>query len=511
MDPNGNGTAARDDVCHQGSVPIYSLDVRTVEDIQAGLAFATEKGVRVVVKNTGHDYAGRSSLPDALQIWTHNLGDPMSYDEDFEPEGCTDSVGQTITMGAGAQWGNVYKFAEDRDLHIVGGTAPTVGAAGGWIAGGGFGPLAEHHGLGVDNVQELKVVLPTGKFVTANRCQNTDIFFALRGGGGGTFGVVTEMTTSVWDKTPMVYAGFAFTAMTASASKDLIRTLVENGDRWANEGWGGYAVPSASTRANPFVILMRPGSDAGAASETMMPLINFFNNLNDTGSTFGLGVVPSVYDIYSDARFGLLDPIGNNDELGTGGFAVAGRSVPRDNFKDKKSRSKLVNTIYDLMMTGVQDDIDHTFATFINIVAPSAYTVPESDQPDGPGASAIHPHWRNNVWDILHTRTWTRHSTSAEYVQRKFQLVHEAIQPLKKLTPQGSGSTSSPDILDVDDWPESLWGKQNYERLLKIKEEVDPQNIMTCWGCIGFEKEEEAFGCVPKLARHGSEAVRQEL
>ena len=80
---------------------------------------------------------------------------------------------------------------------MVGGTCPTVGAAGGYLAGGGYGILTQEHGLAVDNALQIKVVLPNGTYVTTNRYQNQDLFFALRGGGGGTFGIVTEVTSKV--------------------------------------------------------------------------------------------------------------------------------------------------------------------------------------------------------------------------------------------------------------------------------------------------------------------------
>lgn len=91
--------------------------------------------------------------------------------------------------------GGVYEFAEANNITVVGGSSRTVGPVGGWISGGGHGALSNTLGLGVDNVMEIKTVLPNGTYVTANRCQNQDLFFALRGGGGSTFGVNMEMTT----------------------------------------------------------------------------------------------------------------------------------------------------------------------------------------------------------------------------------------------------------------------------------------------------------------------------
>ncbi|KAK5730587.1 hypothetical protein LTR15_000524 [Elasticomyces elasticus] len=172
--------------CQQGSVPDYYIDVRQVSDIQAGLAFASSTGVPLVIKNSGHDYKGRSSGRSALALWTHNVQPALKLDQDFVPDGCTVSAGKGVTMGAGQGFAGLYEFAEANQITIVGGSSRTVGAAGGWISGGGHGALSNTLGLGVDNVLQIKAVLPDGTYVTANRCQNQDIFFALRGGGGST-------------------------------------------------------------------------------------------------------------------------------------------------------------------------------------------------------------------------------------------------------------------------------------------------------------------------------------
>lgn len=75
--------------------------------------------------------------------------------------------------------------------------------AGGWITGGGHSALSNTLGLGVDNAQQIKAVLPNGTYITANRCQNQDLFYALRGGGGGTFGVIMELTTTAHPATQL--------------------------------------------------------------------------------------------------------------------------------------------------------------------------------------------------------------------------------------------------------------------------------------------------------------------
>lgn len=83
----------------------------------------------------------------------------------------------------------------------------SVGASGGWLQGGGHGVLGPTYGLGVDNVVQMTALLPNGSVITANRCQNQDLFFAFRGGGGGTFGIVLSTTSHVYPEIPMQVRG----------------------------------------------------------------------------------------------------------------------------------------------------------------------------------------------------------------------------------------------------------------------------------------------------------------
>ena len=169
--------------------------MRDVSDIQAGLQFANATGTPLTIKNTGHDYQGRSSAPGSLALWTHNIRPDINLTEDFVPDGCQQSVGNAVTFGAGQQFGGLYEFANENNLTIIGGISSTVGTAGGWISGGGHSQISNKFGLGVDNVLQIKTVLPNGTLITVNECQNQDMWFALRGGGGGTFGVNYEMTS----------------------------------------------------------------------------------------------------------------------------------------------------------------------------------------------------------------------------------------------------------------------------------------------------------------------------
>ena len=106
----------------------------------------------------------------------------------------------------GDQWRDVYTLMDEKNVVVVGGNAQTVGAAGGYSLGGGHSALGSLYGLAVDNILEVDVVIADGSLLTANKCNNEDLFWALRGGGGGTFGIVTRMVHKAHDPAP-TYTG----------------------------------------------------------------------------------------------------------------------------------------------------------------------------------------------------------------------------------------------------------------------------------------------------------------
>lgn len=109
---------------------------------------------------------------------------------------------KALKLGGGQSWLEAYE-AVGLDYDVVGGHEPSLGAAGGWLMGGGLSPWSRRYGLGVDNVLQFEVVLANGNLVTADRCSYPDLFWALRGGGGGSFGVVTAVQYKLRDVVPI--------------------------------------------------------------------------------------------------------------------------------------------------------------------------------------------------------------------------------------------------------------------------------------------------------------------
>ncbi|KAL3474584.1 hypothetical protein BJX99DRAFT_174699 [Aspergillus californicus] len=482
--------------CYQGSVPSKYVDARSVENIQRTLAFARVNDLRLVVKNTGHDYTGRSSGAGALALWTHNIQPPMTLKRDFIPDGCVNAVGDVITFGAGQQFSGIYEFAHEHDYIVVGGASETVGAAGGWITGGGHSLISNELGLGVDNVQQLKAVLPNGTYVTANRCVNQDIFFALRGGGGGTFGVITEMSTLAHPERPMVAATVTFSGITAADASKLISISVANADKWASEGWGGYIILGLQANGSSTFFMATSMLNQTAAEISMDPIMDFANCL-------GTPVVTSVSstNTYFQILSGLLTGDDINSLIGVG-MAVSSRIIPREHFRDPVGQKKVSSIVYDML--AASQDTNPTIATaplWICAVAPTIYSrnLPESDQPDGPGASSVTPAWRTGLWHTIMLQPFVGSMASdAEAVRDTFQAAHDIMKPLREYTPNGGAYLNEADAFETDPVG-SFWGENNYARLLSIKEEIDPTNLLSVWNGIGWNREDERFSCYPDI------------
>jgi FAD/FMN-containing dehydrogenase len=99
----------------------------------------------------------------------------------FQPQGCNFTIpGAAVSSGGGSQMFNINNYAIKFNKTVVVGSSPTV-SVGGFISGGGHGILSGRYGLGADSVLQLKLVTANGDILTANECQNQDLFWAMRG------------------------------------------------------------------------------------------------------------------------------------------------------------------------------------------------------------------------------------------------------------------------------------------------------------------------------------------
>jgi hypothetical protein len=163
----------------------YAVSATSAAEVQAAVQFARRHNLRVVVKGAGHDYMGRNTATasGSLLISTTNMKG-ISWGAHNE----------TVTVEAGEVWQDVYTQAQARGRFVQGGHCPSVGAVGGFSMGAGYGPTSRFYGTGADNMVSATVVTATGSMLFVNETANADLFWAIRGGGGGTFGITTSIT-----------------------------------------------------------------------------------------------------------------------------------------------------------------------------------------------------------------------------------------------------------------------------------------------------------------------------
>ena len=173
--------------------PVAVVRVASAGDVAAAVDFARTHRLRLVIKGAGHSYLGTSNAPDSLLVWTHGMKGITLHDA-FVPKGCAVAAQHAVTVEPGVQWVEAYEAVTTKaGRYVQGGGCCTVGV-GGLIQGGGFGSFSKRFGLAAAGLLEAEVVTADGQVRIANACTNPDLFWALKGGGGGTFGVVTRMT-----------------------------------------------------------------------------------------------------------------------------------------------------------------------------------------------------------------------------------------------------------------------------------------------------------------------------
>jgi FAD/FMN-containing dehydrogenase len=195
----------------------YAVVAETTADVMAAIDFARQNNLRLVVKGGGHSYLGTSNAPDSLLIWTRRINRIVSHDA-FVARGCAgrQAPQPAMTVGAGAIWMQAYDAATTRGgRYVQGGGCVTVGVAG-LVQGGGFGSFSKQFGAAAASLLEAEIVTADGVARLANMCTNPDLFWALKGGGGGSFGVVTRLTL----KTHELPASFGAVRATIHAASD---------------------------------------------------------------------------------------------------------------------------------------------------------------------------------------------------------------------------------------------------------------------------------------------------
>ncbi|KAF5347664.1 hypothetical protein D9758_014858 [Tetrapyrgos nigripes] len=447
--------------CEQGSVPTIGVDARTVEDVQAAVKFAADHDLRVVVHNTGHDYLGRSTARGAFMIWTHHLKN-ITASPSFIPEGAPEN--ETYNE-AGVQWYEAYDAAHANGRVIVGGITPgaSVGAAGGWMQGGGHSVISPQHGLGVDNVVQFEIVTASGENLKANSYLNSDLFWAVRGGGGGTYGVVTSVTYRTHDISPLT-ATSVFCNISSAVTKDVLTEYVKLWPGLSDAGWGAYlylGMPGAV--ANFTILFAAPDVSLADANVTLAPFLDFVRNVQEDVVT---QMIPfDGFNSFYQAFFGSLDPQeGINEELVT-------RLVSRETFDDHEHLVDVMMSMRPLL--------------FFNVAGGKVSQI----HPDSAG---VNPAWRNANALMYSAAMWEEGVTVDEYrvIQEKLK---NDLAVLESLAPGGGTYLNEASMYEPN--PQHTFFGDHYERLKCIKDTYDPTGLFIVASGVGSEDWDSSLNC----------------
>lgn len=319
--------------CVIGTYVQYSVNVSCADEVQKAIAFAKSKNIRFVIRNTGHDYNGKSTGAGALAVWTHNLKDKsvLKWSDSYYK-------GKAIKLGAGVQGFEATAFASQYGLAVVGGECNTVGLAGGYTAGGGHSALSSKYGLAADQTLEFEVVDGNGVYRIANRNTNSDLYWALSGGGGGTYGVVLSVTVKAYTDIPITGASLIFTSdnITQDQYYDAIQTYHASLPAIVDAGiMSVWYFTNASFAISP---LTGPGVSVDQMNAFLKPLTD---KLDSYGKTYTKTVTNYPgYEAFFQGSFSAID-VG----IAQYGGWLMPRSVVQNNNKALTDAYRAINNL----------------------------------------------------------------------------------------------------------------------------------------------------------------------
>ncbi|KAL7619535.1 hypothetical protein AAE478_010075 [Parahypoxylon ruwenzoriense] len=456
--------------CTRGGFPEYVVNATNVRHIQAAVNFARNKNIRLVIKNTGHDFGGRSVGAGALSIWTHHLKD-MQFLPSYR---IGEYRGMAAHMGAGVESWEEHNFMARHNITVLSPGCQTVGGVGGWMSGGGHTTIASRFGLGADQVLALGVVTAAGRFVTADPYTNPDLFFALRGGGGGTYGIVTSAIFKAYP--PVNVTGSSLSLMLSNPSNTSfpIPGLVTKADTfWKGVSTyyrfgasvldaGGYCFSYIYPRPNNTFMFTTQSQFVGM---TQAAVYRFMQPLYDDLQRLGINVTnpPFLFtSVYGSPGIGIGQTPGNT--------RYRSRLLPRDNWEDDELWEATMRAIRIATEAGLSN----------GFYFHGTMTSPTEEVAGWPGAgSAVNPAWRRNRMHAMLMDQTPAQSTARDAAMRQY------VDLLSEVAPD-AGSYMNEGDPGEPDWQQVFYG-EHYPRLLRIKRARDPWGLFWAPTTVGSE------------------------
>ncbi|KAH7150198.1 hypothetical protein B0J13DRAFT_285323 [Dactylonectria estremocensis] len=452
--------------CQLGGLPVYSVNATSASQVQLAVNFARSLNLRLVIRNTGHDFLGKSTGAGALNIWTHNLKN-LEFLQDYQSAG--EYKGPAFKIGAGIQVVELYEAANKEGYTAVGGECRTVGVAGGYTAMGGHSPMSPLAGLGSDQVLSLEIVTPDGRLVTADEKHNSELFWAVRGGGGATFGVVISFTVRVWPK--MTFSGVTWSLATAEAnvSKEIfwkgMRTYWAKFPEYNDNNTYGYSVlfnggnDTYSWSMLPWLV---PGMELPEFKSMVNPLLEEWESI-------GFNIKPEFFT--HDNFYDTWKNHFPTESVGASNVRTGSRLIPRKNWED----ADLLEETFDAVQSIVEDG-SVLISYNINGAAPL-----------GVAPSALNPAWRDVSMFAIVGAGWDVASSSpSDILATNKKITDDWMQRLRDVTPGSGGYGNEGDVMEPD-FGQAFYGADNYKRLYALKKKIDPWGVFYAPTAVGSE------------------------
>lgn len=329
----------------------------------------------------------------------------------------------------------------------------TVGWAGGYIQGGGHGPLSTIYGMGADNVLSFTAITANGEYVTANAVENPDLFWALKGGGPSTFAVVTSVTAKTFPEIPVAAANLNinFTHTTDIGVFNEGFRIFHNLSNYytENDMFVYFELSTLRFHVQPFVA---PRMTEAKLRTVLKPLQDQLKAANIPHEMVFKGF-PTFFEMYIDMF---------EDEPPNQQSYVGGRLFTQ---KDMATRA---NEVADALIFANQPVPDIAGGFSIGHIVNPGRANPVVD-------NAIHPDWRRASSFVITNTGATGQETWAEKLRLQDITTNVVGKALREAGPDGAGYVNEGD-LNEPNWQETYWGS-NYPRLLSIKEKWDPTGL----------------------------------
>ncbi|KAK3356456.1 FAD binding domain-containing protein [Lasiosphaeria hispida] len=448
------------DACSIGFLSQYAILAKSADDVAAGVNFARTKKLRLIIRNTGHCFMGRSTGYGALVINTHRLS---SIKFENKCSLCDDHSGGVVKVGAGVMLKDVYAQAWPKNLDVLGGECPTVGIAGGFVQGGGQGPLSGHYGVGSDHAISFDVVLASGKVVTADAKNNADLFWALKGGGMGTFGVVISVTLKTYPTIPVTGMGLTITD-TGDRFWEGVRIWHTMAPTYTAAGmYVWYAMQEGSLIAQPFVA---PNMTIQQFNTVVAPLLAKLRAANVTFMTTEVRTFSKFGDLYQNMWFTAFHSSGLGAYFG-------GRMISQ---QDVKERGNDIVAAFRKMSDKYPGQV-----LFGGHLVNPGNRIKDPEQK----LSAVHPVWRDTADIQIFLYLPPPCMSAQQRAEAESRVTTELGGILRAVTPKSAVYSNEGDINEPN-WQDAFWGPV-YPKVLKIKKRYDPNDVFWSKSSTGSE------------------------